>query len=201
MGQQRMDKPPAKAKGSAEGNDAPDELRARGLQLAADYLSAFYRERTEENLEAWHLLSAIFGSPELRRALAQQERRLAGQTARTNPPHPRKFWRKAWVRLIPDLVAAEENDSEVVRLLIRVLPAELQAKCPNYPKNETEFEAAVAKVVAQKDFGEELRIGRKCGDLNVLKVTKFVLVGLAMKPDAVKSLMRSDPWASEKPPE
>ena len=51
MGQQSMEKPPTKAKPSAEPEEAPDDRRARLLQLAADYLSAFRREPNEESLE------------------------------------------------------------------------------------------------------------------------------------------------------
>ena len=147
-----MDKPPTKTKPSAQAEETPDELRARGLQLAADYLSAFYRERSEENLEMWQLLSAIYSSPDRRRKLAQQEGQLAGQAARTDPKHPDKFWRKVWVRLIPDLVAAGDDDSAVARLLIGVLPAWLQAKCPDYPTSEAELERAVAAVVKDDSF-------------------------------------------------
>jgi hypothetical protein len=76
MGQQSMDEPPTKEKPSAEAEDAPDELRARVPQLAKDYVAAFYQNPTEENLEMWHLLSAISCSPDRRRKLAQYERQL-----------------------------------------------------------------------------------------------------------------------------
>jgi hypothetical protein len=188
MGQQSMDKPPTKAKPSAEEEQAPDELDARLRQLAEDSWAAFFRDRTEENLQRAQVLAALC-SPDLRSKLAQHERQLAGQAARTNPPHPRKFWRKAWVRLVQPLVANCEGDSEeVARILIATLPAELQAKCRDYPKNQTEFEAAVAKVLARKDFEGELKIGRKCGDLDPLKVVRALLRGLGMTKDQAKSL-------------
>jgi hypothetical protein len=190
-----MDKPPTKTKPSAQAEETPDELRARGLQLAADYLSAFYRERTEENLDMWQLLSAIYSSPDRRRKLAQQEGQLAGQAARTNPPHPRKFWRKAWGRLVRPLVANCEGDSEeVARVLIATLPAELQAKCPDYPTNKTEFEAAVAVVVAEENFKPELTKCRNEGPWNPLLVARAVLRGLGMKPEDAKSLFRKSQW-------
>lgn len=42
-----MNKPPTKAKPSAEADETPDELRARLLQLADNYVAAFYRNPTE----------------------------------------------------------------------------------------------------------------------------------------------------------
>ena len=58
MGQRTMNKPPTKAKPSAEAEEAPDELRARLLELAQDSFAAFYREPTEENLQLAQLLLA-----------------------------------------------------------------------------------------------------------------------------------------------
>lgn len=83
-----------KAKPSAEAEETPDELRARLLQLAADYLSAFWREPNEESLEMWQLLLAMSSLPDRRRKLAQYQRQLASKAARTDPKHPDKFWRK-----------------------------------------------------------------------------------------------------------
>ena len=72
MGQRTMDKPPTKAKRSAEADHAPDDLRARLQQLAQDYFVAFYRDPTEENLQLAQLLAAISSSPDRRRTLAQK---------------------------------------------------------------------------------------------------------------------------------
>jgi hypothetical protein len=194
MSQQSMDKPPAKTKPSAKQGETPDDRRARLLQLAADYLSAFRREPNEESLEMWQLLLAMSSSPDRRRKLAQYERQLASKAARTDPKHPDKFWRKAWVCLIPDLVAAGDDDSAVARLLIGVLPAWLQAKCPDYPTNEAELERAVAAVVKDDSFTAELTKGRNQGPWNPLLAARAVLRGCGMSKDDAKSLLRHSQW-------
>jgi hypothetical protein len=99
-----------------------------------------------------------------------------------------------WVRLIPDLVAAEENDSEVARLLVAVLPAWLRAKCPDYPTNEAELKAAVAAVVKEENFEPELTKCRNQGPWNPLMVARAVLRGLGMSKDGAKSLLRKSQW-------
>ena len=193
MGQQSMDKPPTKAKPSGEPGETPDQLRAHLRQLAQDYFLAFRRNPTDEYLEMWHLLFAISSSPDRRRKLAQYERRLTGQAARTDPKHPDKFSRKAWLLLIPDLVAAEEDDSEVARLLIAVLPAWLRAKC-DYPKNEAEVERAVAEVVKDTNFTPELTKCREEGPWNPLLVARAVLRGCGMSKEGAKALLPKSQW-------
>lgn len=111
------EQPPTKPKSSAEAEHTPEELEARLRQLAENSRAAYFRDRTEEKLQRANLLWAIGYLPKRRRKLALYERQLAGKEAGTNPPHPDKFGRKAWLFLIPDLAASEENDSEVARLL------------------------------------------------------------------------------------
>ena len=187
-----MDKPPTKAKGSAEAEEAPDELRARLLELAQDSFAAFYREPTEENLQLAQLLLAISSMPERRRELAQYERRLAGEAApQTNPKHPDKFWRKVWVRLIPPLVADCGGDPDTVaRELVSLMPAPLRAKCPEYPTNEAGLERAVAAVLEAKNFRRQVAEWQT-GELDALKLARAVLRGCGMTKDDAKSLLRS----------
>jgi hypothetical protein len=95
----------------------------------------YFRDRTEEQLQRAHLLSAISSSPDQRKKLAQYERQLAGKEARTNSPHPDKFWRKAWLQLVRPLAANCKGDpAAVAHDLILAMPA---AKCPNYPTSES----------------------------------------------------------------
>ena len=192
MGQRTMDKPPTKAKPSAEAEEAPDELRARLLELAQDSFAAFYREPTEENLQLAQLLLAISSMPERRRELAQYERRLAGEAApQTNPKHPDKFWRKVWVRLIPPLVADCGGDPDTVaRELVSLMPAPLRAKCPEYPTNEAGLERAVAAVLEAKNFRRQVAEWQT-GELDALKLARAVLRGCGMTKDDAKSLLRS----------
>ena len=192
MGQRTMDKPPTKAKPSAEAEEAPDELRARLLELAQDSFAAFYREPTEENLQLAQLLLAISSMPERRRELAQYERRLAGEAApQTNPKHPDKFWRKVWVRLIPPLVADCGGDPDTVaRELVSLMPAPLRAKCPKYPTNEAGLERAVAAVLEAKNFRRQVAEWQT-GELDALKLARAVLRGCGMTKDDAKSLLRS----------
>ncbi len=158
MGQQRMDKPPAKTKRSAEAEEAPDELDARLRELAQDAWTAYFRDRTEESLQRANLLSAIGYSPERRKKLAQHERRLAGEEAGTNPRHPDLFWRKVWLKLVWPLVTNANGDHRAVaRDLIVHMPAPLRVKCPGYPTSEPEFEQAVAKVVAAQQLRQRAR--------------------------------------------
>jgi hypothetical protein len=212
MGQRTMDKPPTKAKPSAEAEEAPDELRARLLELAgidssdklgarlfelaADYLAAFHREPTEENLQLWHLLFAISSMPDRRRELARHERRLASQAApQTNPQHPNQFWREAWVRLISPLVAdCGGNPDTVARELIAALPAWLRAKCPNYPTTAEELDQAVTRVLADENFEPELIKCCNQGPWNPLLVARAVVRGVGMKPKDAKSLFRKSQW-------
>jgi len=196
MGQRTMNKPPTKAKPSAEAEEAPDELRARLLELAQDSFAAFYREPTEENLQLAQLLLAISSMPERRRELAQYERRLAGEAApQTNPKHPDKFWRKVWVRLIPPLVAAcKGNPDTVARELIAALPAWLRAKCPNYPTTAEELDQAVTRVLADENFEPELIKCWNQGPWNPLLVARAVLRGVGMKPKDAKSFFRKSQW-------
>jgi len=192
MGQRTMDKPPTKAKPSAEAEEAPDELRARLLELAQDSFAAFYREPTEENLQLAQLLLAISSMPERRRELAQYERRLAGEAApQTNPKHPDKFWRKVWVRLIPPLVADCGGDPDTVaRELVSLMPAPLRAKCPEYPTNEAGLERAVAAVLEAKNFRRQVAEWQT-GELDALKLARAVLRGCGMTKNDAKSLLRS----------
>jgi len=192
MGQRTMDKPPTKAKPSAEAEEAPDELRARLLELAQDSFAAFYREPTEENLQLAQLLLAISSMPERRRELAQYERRLAGEAApQTNPKHPDKFWRKVWVRLIPPLVADCGGDPDTVaRELVSLMPAPLRAKCPKYPTNEAGLERAVAAVLEAKNFRRQVAEWQT-GELDALKLARAVLRGCGMTKNDAKSLLRS----------
>jgi hypothetical protein len=187
-----MDKPPTKAKRTAEAEDGPDELDARLRQLAQDSFAAFYREPTEENLQRAQLLLAISSMPDRRRELALYERRLAGREApQTNPKHPDKFWRKVWVRLIPPLVADCDGDPDTVaRELIAFLPATLRAKCPDYPTNQTELERAVAAVLEAKNFRRQVAEW-VTGEQDVLKLARAVLRGCGMTKDDAKSLLRS----------
>ena len=187
-----MDKPPTKTKLSAEAEEAPDELRARLLELAQDSFAAFYREPTEENLQLAQLLLAISSMPERRRELAQYERRLAGEAApQTNPKHPDKFWRKVWVRLIPPLVADCGGDPDTVaRELVSLMPAPLRAKCPEYPTNEAGLERAVAAVLEAKNFRRQVAEWQT-GELDALKLARAVLRGCGMTKDDAKSLLRS----------
>ena len=124
--------------------------------------------------------------------LALYERRLAGREApQTNPQHPDKFWRKAWVRLIPPLVADCEGDPDTVaRELIAFLPATLRAQCPDYPTNETELERAVAAVLEAKNFRRQVAEW-VTGEQDVLKLARAVLRGCGMTKDDAKSLLRS----------
>jgi hypothetical protein len=187
-----MDKPPTKAKPSAEPEDAPEELdaeaqdrSARLLQLAGDYLAAFYRDPTEENLQTAQLLIGISGSPDLRRKLANEERQLANKEAGTH----HTFWNKVWVRLVPPLVAYCKGDPDATaRDLIAHVPAPLRVRCPDYPTTPGETEAAVAAVVAARNFKPELAMWRACGDVDALKVARAVLRGLGMPKDQAKSL-------------
>ncbi len=149
--------------------------------------------RTREASCIQNLLSAIGYSPDLRKKLAQYERQLAGKEARTDPQHPDLFWRKVWFKLVPVLVATHDGEPEAVaRDLIRSMPAELRAKCPGYPANETELGAAVAAVVHARNFAPELAMWRACGDLDSLKVARAVLRGLGATDP--KSLLRPSQW-------
>jgi hypothetical protein len=195
MGQQVMGKP-AKTKRSAERVETPDELDDRLRKLAGDSWAAYLRDQTKENLQRANLLSAIGYSPDLRKKLAQYERRLAGKAARTDPQHPDKFWRKVWCKLlVPVLVAHHHGEPEAVaRDLIVCMPVALRLECSKYPKNETELGAAVAAVVSARNFAPELTKCREEGPWNPFLVARAVLRGLGMSNDDAKTVLRPGQW-------
>lgn len=155
--------------------------------------------RTREASCIQNLLSAIGYSPDLRKKLAQYERQLAGKEARTDPQHPDLFWRKVWFKLVPVLVATHDGEPEAVaRDLIRSMPAELRAKCPGYPANNTELEEAVAAVLAQQNFTPQLTVYSGEDPWKPRLVARAVLRGLDMSEDDARSLLRKwKAWAGE----
>jgi hypothetical protein len=187
-----MDKPPTNAKPSAEAEHAPDELDARLLQLAEDYAAAFHRKPSEEKLQLAQLLRATGESPDLRRKLHEELTSLLND-ARGNFLHAWQRW--FWVEVIPAAVEGRDGDPEAVaRGLIRSMPIQLRAKCPDYPTNEPELKKAVALVVAEENFTPELKLWRKCRDLDQLAVARAVLRGCGMNPKDAKSLTRKKQW-------
>ncbi|MGB3051144.1 MAG: hypothetical protein WBB42_09105 [Polyangiales bacterium] len=197
MGQQPMDKPPTKHESSAEAEHAPEELRARLRQLAADYRAAFHRKPTEENLQTGDLLRAIGESEELRRKLHQT--RTSWLHEKVGASHG--WYRWVWVQGIRTTLEVHHGNPEaVVQDLIRWVPLAMRAKVrcaedgPGYPTNEAELEEAVARVLEQRDFRPELALWKACDDFDSLKVARAVLRGLGMTKDAVKDLLRRDQW-------
>ena len=193
---QRLQRPghgPAANGQTASQEEAPDELDARLRELAQDAWAAYFRDRTEANLRRAQLLCAASYSPERRRKLAQYERRLAGEEAGTDPQHPDLFWRKVWLKLVRPLVTNANGDHRAVaRDLIVHMPAPLRVKCPYYPTSEPEFEQAVVKVVAARNFASEIAMWRACGSLDSLRVARAVLRGLGVSKDEAKSLLRTN---------
>jgi hypothetical protein len=185
------EKPPTKPEPSAEAEHAPDELRARLRQLAADYRAAFRRNPTEENLQTGDQLRAIGESEELRRKL---------HSARTSWLHGKVgashgWYRWAWVQRIRTTLEVHHGDPEAVAQdLIRWVPLPVRAKCPDYPTNEAELKAVVAAVINEENFVPELHKWRGEGPWNPLFVTRAVLRGLGMTNGAAKDLLRPDKW-------
>ena len=192
MGQQSMNKPPTKAEPSAEEEGTPEALADRVLRLAQDCFLAYRDNPTEESLDLFELLSAIGSSPERRKQLANELRRLRNREAGTE----HTFWRKVWLKQVPLFTAYHHGDPEAVaRDLIIFAPSELRVRCPNYPTGDTELDGAVSAVVSARNFGPELAMWRACGDIDVLKVARAVLRGLGMSKDEAKSLLPASQWA------
>ena len=127
--------------------------------------------------------------------MAQHERRLAGKEARTDPQHPKLFWRKVWCKLVPVVVAHRHGEPEdVARDLVVCMPVALRLQCSNYPKNETELGAAVAAVVRDEEFGPEFNTFRGEGPWNPLFVARAVLRGLGMSSHDARDALRPGQW-------
>jgi hypothetical protein len=192
-----VENPSTKAKPSAEADETPDELRARLLQLAEDYVAAFHRNPTEENLQTAQLLRAIGESSDLRQKLHGQ------RTSLLNEAHGfgHAWQRWYWVGAIPAAVEGRDGDAlAVARDLILWMPVPLRVKCPSYPTNEAELQAAVAAVVRDKEFEPELTLLRNGQRKNGLRVGRAVLRGLGLTKDKAKSQLRKstfEKWTSK----
>jgi len=153
-----MDKPPTKAKPSAEPEDAPDEpdadakpsafdaaakaLDQRLRQLISDYAALFLRYPNVEGrpsvevLEKMQVLAAIRVHP-WRRKLAAQALTLERESLKAAGVELRQkedWWERSWIESIPGTVKRREWDVQAVaRDLITTLPASLRLKCPGYP--------------------------------------------------------------------
>ena len=150
------------------------------------------RTPSEEKLQLAQLLRAIGESSDLRRKLHEELTSLLND-ARGNFPHAWQRW--FWVEVIPAAVEGRDGDPEAVaRGLIRSMPIQLRAKCPDYPTNEAELKAAVAAVVKEENFEPELTKCRNQGPWNPLMVARAVLRGLGMSKDGAKSLLRKSQW-------
>ncbi len=137
-----MDIPPTEDESSAEAQEAPDELRARLLQFANDYVASFYRNPTEENLQTAQPLRATGESSDLRR------KRHSGWTSLLNKAHGfgHARQRRHWVDAIPAAAEGRDGDPEAVAQdLILYMPVTVRAECLGQPTNKTEHTATYAE--------------------------------------------------------
>jgi hypothetical protein len=213
MGQQRMDKPPTKAKPSAEAEQAPDEPDAearerieRLRQLADDYAAAFHRKPNPEDYKMARKLremsrpDALLPATELVpegdgfrvREIPDQFIRVSGKAINAALKNPHRWERETWIQLIPDAIKQEDGDSvAVARDLIAIMPASLRAQCPGYPgcpdgkEDWDAFEAAAVAVAAR--IHDQVQIGKHGGPLDLIKVGRAVLT--AMGNDRARDLL------------
>jgi hypothetical protein len=162
-----MDKPPTKAKPSAEAEEAPDEVDAdakpsafeaeakalddRLRQLTGDYAALFLRypnvegrHRRDEVLEKMQVLGAIRVHP-WRKKMADE----ASKFERAAFGEGQHVFLQMWIDGVSEIL--ERGDWDVAfaaRNLITTLPAPLRLKCPGYPAAEDRhaFAAATAAV-------------------------------------------------------
>jgi hypothetical protein len=209
MGQQLMDKPPTKAKPSAEAEDAPEQLDAdaqerieRLRQLADDYAAAFHRKPNPEDLRMARKLREMSREdlllPETKlipdgdgfriREIPDRFIRVSGKAINEalKTPHRHTWERQTWVNLIPVAIKSREGDSvAVARDLIAIMPASLRAKCPDYPgcpdgkEDWDAFEAAAATVAAR--IHDQVQIRKGDGPFKLIKVGRAVLTALGAK--------------------
>jgi len=164
-----MDKPPTKAKGSAEAEEAPDELDAdakpsafdteaneldqRLRQLISDYAALFLRypnvegrDRRDEVLEKMQVLAAIRVHP-WRKEMAKQ----ASNFEREAFGGGQHVFLQMWIDGVPEILERGEWDVDfAARNLITTLPAPLRVRCPGYPALE-DRDAFAAATVAVAD--------------------------------------------------
>ncbi len=204
-----MDKPPTKAKPSAEREHAPEELDAeaqerieRLRQLADDYAAAFHRKPNPEDLRMARKLREMSrpdvllpatelipdGDGFLVREIPDGFIRVSGKAINEalKTPHRNTWERQTWVNLIPIVIESRDGDSlAVARDLIAIMPASLRAKCPDYPgcpdgkEDWDAFEAAAATVAAR--IHDQVQIGKHGGPLDLIKVGRAVLTALGAK--------------------
>jgi hypothetical protein len=204
MGHQLMDKPPTKAKPTAEPDDAPEELdaeaqerSARLRQLADDYAAAFHRKPNPEDYKMARKLremsrpDALLPATELVpegdgfrvREIPDQFIRVSGKAINAALKNPHRWERETWIGLIPDAIKQEDGDPvAVARDLIAIMPASLRAQCPGYPgcpdgkEDWDAFEAAAAAGAAR--ISDQVTQGNNEGPLDLIKVGRAVLMAL-----------------------
>jgi hypothetical protein len=202
-----MDKPPTKAKTSAEAEDAPEQLDAdaqerieRLRQLADDYAAAFHRKPNPEDYKMARKLremsrpDALFPATELIpegdgfrvREIPDRFIRVSGKAINAALKNPLRWERETWVNLIPVAIKSRDGDSvAVARDLIAIMPASLRAQCPGYPgcpdgKEDWEAFEAAAVAVATRIY-DQVQIGKHGGPLDLIKVGRAVLTALGAK--------------------
>jgi hypothetical protein len=200
MGQRTMDKPPTKAKPSAEPDNAPSEpdaeaqeRSARLRQLADDYAGAFHRKPNPEDYKMARKLremsrpDALLPATELIREgdgfrvreIPDRFIRVSGKAINTALKNPLRWDRETWTGLIPIAIKQEDGDHVAVALdLIDLMPASLRAKCPEYPT--TMWRKAKVEEVAARIY-DQVQQAKNDGPFDPIKVGRAVLDALGAK--------------------
>jgi hypothetical protein len=198
MGQQRMDKPPTKAKPSAfdaEAKALDDRLRG----LISDYAALFLRypnvegRPSVEAYEKMRVLAAIRVHP-WRVKLAAQALTLERESLKAAGIELRQkedWWERSWIESIPGTVQRREWDVQAVaRDLTTTLPASLRLKCPGYPALEDRDAFTAATDAVADKIRNEVKDSKRCKDPDAITIGRLALQALGYEGARSLRLLR-----------
>jgi hypothetical protein len=188
-----MDKPPTKAKPSAEAEEAPDELDAdakagafdaeakaldqRLRQLISDYAALFLRYPNVEGrpsvevLEKMQVLATIRVHP-WRKKLADE----ASKIERAAFGEGQHVFLQMWIDGIPEILERGDWDLDfAARNLITTLPAPLRVRCPRYPGTEDRDAFSAAAVAVASKIRDEVKDSKRCKDPDAITIGRLAL--------------------------
>jgi hypothetical protein len=158
--------------------------------LISDYAALFLRypnvegRPSVEAYEKMRVLAALRVHPWRKKLVAQaltlerESLREAGVELRQGAD----WWEREWIDAIPAIVQRREWDVQAVaRDLITTMPASLRLRCPGYPGSEDRDAFSAAAVAVASKIGDEVKLAKRCGDLNASMIGQRALEAMGYK--------------------